>query len=122
MDFVFWFQVINDHKIFRLSLLIYTLGCSSAFSQGQSQMVEDLNSTEFLGEVALGMYIIGYSLSPIFLAPFSEELGRQVMYYISYSIYVLMFIPLALATNIETVIICRFIQGLFPTYLIDILF
>lgn len=85
-------------------------------------MVEDLNSTEFLGEVALGMYIIGYSLSPIFLAPFSEELGRQVMYYISYSIYVLMFIPLALATNIETVIICRFIQGLFPTYLIDILF
>ncbi|TIB76261.1 MFS general substrate transporter [Wallemia mellicola] len=90
-------------------------GCSSAFSQGQSQMVSDLGSSDLLGELALGMYIVGYSVSPPLLAPCSEELGRMRMYQISYGLYFLLFLPIALARDMATVIVCRFIQGAFAS-------
>ena len=78
-------------------------------------MVSDLNTTDLLGELALGMYIIGYSVSPPLLAPCSEELGRTFMYQISYGLYFILFIPIALARNIATVIVCRFLQGAFAS-------
>ncbi|TIA83696.1 hypothetical protein E3P77_00663 [Wallemia ichthyophaga] len=90
-------------------------GCSSAFSQGQAQMVSDLDSTDLLGELALGMYIVGYSISPPLLAPLSEELGRNAMYQISYTLYFLLFLPIALARNMATVVVCRFLQGAFAS-------
>ena len=45
------------------------------------------------------------------LAPLSEYFGRNPVYIVSWFILVIFQIPLALAPNIGTVIVCRLIQG-----------
>lgn len=57
------------------------------------------------------MYILGFAIGPMLLAPLSEYFGRNPIYIISWFILVIFQIPLALAPNIGTVIICRLIQG-----------
>ena len=66
------------------------------------------------GEVAtlgLSMYILGFAIGPMMLAPLSEYFGRSPVYIGSWFILFIFQIPLALAPNIGTVIVCRLIQG-----------
>jgi len=57
------------------------------------------------------MYILGFAIGPMLLAPLSEYFGRNPVYIISWFVLVIFQIPLALAPNIGTVIVCRLIQG-----------
>lgn len=59
------------------------------------------------------MYILGFAIGPLLLAPLSEYYGRNPIYIISWLLLVIFQIPLALATNIGTVIVCRLLQGFF---------
>jgi len=53
----------------------------------------------------------GFAIGPMLLAPLSEYFGRQPVYVYSWILLVIFQIPLALAPNIGTVIVCRLIQG-----------
>lgn len=53
----------------------------------------------------------GFALGPMLLAPLSEYFGRQPIYIGSWFILVIFQIPLALAPNIGTVVVCRLVQG-----------
>lgn len=44
-------------------------------------------------------------------APLSEYYGRRPVYLVSWFIFAIFQLPQALATNIETILICRFISG-----------
>lgn len=57
------------------------------------------------------MYILGFAIGPMLLAPLSEYFGRNPVYISSWFILVIFQLPLALAPNIATVIVCRLIQG-----------
>lgn len=59
------------------------------------------------------MYILGFAVGPLMLAPMSEYFGRNPVYMISWLLLVIFQIPLALAPNIATVIVCRLLQGFF---------
>lgn len=50
--------------------------------------------------------------APLLLAPLSEVYGRNWIYQISAIIFALFFLPQALAKNIETILVCRFISGI----------
>lgn len=45
------------------------------------------------------------------LAPLSEYFGRRRVYLVSWFIFTCFQIPLALAQNLQTILVCRFIQG-----------
>ena len=45
-------------------------------------------------------FVIGVSLSPLFLGPFSELYGRRPVYIISYFLYLVWTVPAAIAQNI----------------------
>lgn len=45
------------------------------------------------------------------LAPLSEVYGRSLIYFLSALVFAIFFIPQALAKNIETVLVTRFISG-----------
>ena len=49
-------------------------------------MIRELNTSRELINLALGIYLIGYAIGPLFLAPFSEYIGRYPVYVISYFI------------------------------------
>jgi len=54
---------------------------------------------------------LGFAFGPLLVAPLSEYYGRRPIYLVSWFIFVVFQIPLALAPNIATVLVCRFIQG-----------
>jgi MFS family permease len=59
------------------------------------------------------MYILGFAVGPLILAPMSEYFGRNPVYMLSWFLLVIFQIPLALAPNIAAVIACRLLQGFF---------
>ncbi|GKT77236.1 major facilitator superfamily transporter [Colletotrichum tofieldiae] len=51
-------------------------------------------------------------LGPMFLSPLSEFYGRRPIYIVSWTMYVIWIIPSAVAKNIATMIVARFLDGL----------
>jgi multidrug resistance protein len=47
----------------------------------------------------------------MFLSPMSEFYGRRPIYLVSWSLYLIWFIPQAVAQNIETLLVIRFLNG-----------
>ncbi|OCF73534.1 polyamine transporter [Kwoniella mangroviensis CBS 8886] len=85
--------------------------CVSGYSTGVEQMQEELGFGSELGTLGLSLYILGFAFGPMFLAPLSEYWGRRPVYLVSWTIFTIFQIPLALAKNLATVLVCRFIQG-----------
>ncbi|KAJ7626934.1 MFS polyamine transporter [Roridomyces roridus] len=58
-------------------------------------------------------FLVGYVLGPFVWGPGSELLGRRPTLIFAMSIYTLLYIPQALAPNIETLLTTRFLCGFF---------
>lgn len=58
------------------------------------------------------MYVLGYAVGPVMLAPLSEYFGRQPVYAVSWFLLFIFQLPIALAPNIGTVLVCRFLAGM----------
>lgn len=56
-------------------------------------------------------YLVAVAIAPLILAPFSELVGRKVIFIVSAFITALMLIPQALATNIYGIHLPRIVQG-----------
>lgn len=115
---------------FASSLNVLTCLCAGGYSSGVGQLVEEFGVSDEVGTVGLSMYILGFAIgyvdcdnvisagwfltfvhSPMLLAPLSEYFGRNPVYFCSWFVLFIFQIPLALAPNIATVIVCRLIQG-----------
>ncbi|KAI0321592.1 major facilitator superfamily domain-containing protein [Amylostereum chailletii] len=86
---------------------------ASSFSSGFPSMTRDLNCSTYLATVGLAVYPLGFGIVPLFAAPFSEELGRLPLYMVSALGFLLWQVMIAAATNIQTVIVGRFLLGAF---------
>lgn len=95
-----------------LTMFVY-MG-SSIFTPGVPDMMVDLNTTRVKATLPLTVFIIGYGIGPMVLAPLSEypPLGRNYIYIATLFIFVLIQIPTALVDTIEKIIGLRFIAGL----------
>ncbi|WVQ85702.1 hypothetical protein IAT38_007868 [Cryptococcus sp. DSM 104549] len=85
--------------------------CVSGYSTGVEEMGKELGFGSEVGTVGLSLYVLGFALGPMLLAPLSEYWGRRPVYLVSWTIFTLFQLPLALAKNTATVLVCRFIQG-----------
>lgn len=74
-------------------------------------MISDLSCTEFQATIGLSVYALGFGLFPLITTSFSEEIGRRPLYIGSLIGHILMHMMVALAKNIQTVIIARFLAG-----------
>ncbi|KAK0497399.1 MFS polyamine transporter [Armillaria luteobubalina] len=86
---------------------------AAGYNLGFDSMTRDLNCTRFQATIGLSTYTLGFGIVPLFTASLSEEFGRQPLYIVSAGGFFLMYIMVALAKNIQTVIIARFLQGSF---------
>ncbi|GAA5855824.1 hypothetical protein JCM8547_000375 [Rhodosporidiobolus lusitaniae] len=73
----------------------------------------DAASSGHVEVVTLGisLFVLGFALGPLLWAPFSEQFGRRAVFIPTYFLFALFHIPCALAKNIETLLICRFLAG-----------
>lgn len=56
---------------------------ASGYNMGFHSMTQDLRCTEFQATAGLSTFAFGFGIVPLFSASFSEEFGRQPMYYAS---------------------------------------
>lgn len=87
--------------------------CAGGYSSGKEQLTSSFDVSSEIGTVGLSMYILGFAVGPLMLAPLSEYFGRNPIYMLSWFLLVIFQIPLALAPNVATVIACRLLQGFF---------
>lgn len=84
---------------------------ASLYTSTYDQMNAELGSTRILATLGLTTYAFGLGLGPMLVGPLSEFYGRRPIYLISLSLFVIWLIPCALAHNIQTVIVARFLGG-----------
>ncbi|RSH92160.1 hypothetical protein EHS25_008575 [Saitozyma podzolica] len=84
---------------------------TSAYSIGIPSMMADLGMTDLQALAGVGLYAFGFGIAPLVLAPLSEEFGRKWTYIVAIAIFTILHVMIALAKNIETVLINRILMG-----------
>ncbi|KAL2819914.1 major facilitator superfamily domain-containing protein [Aspergillus cavernicola] len=85
---------------------------SSMYTVTYDQLTEEFNCSRLIATLGLSFFIWGLGIGPLVLGPLSEFCGRRNIYIVSFSFFLVLLIPCAVAQNIETMIICRFFNGL----------
>ena len=86
---------------------------SSLIALGLFLINEKFHVSEEVSTLACSLMVLGFAVGPLIWAPLSEQIGRRPVYIISFGLYVIFNIPVALAPNIGTVLVCRFLCGVF---------
>lgn len=109
-SWVRWTYTIN------LSLLVIAVAFGSSCVTGGLGLINDKFhvSTE-VSTLTCSLMVLGFSLGPLIWSPLSEQIGRQPVYFISLFLYVLFNIPCAVAKNIGTLLVCRFLCGVWAS-------
>ncbi|XWX02280.1 hypothetical protein V2A60_010316 [Cordyceps javanica] len=86
---------------------------SSMFAPAVGYMARDFDETnETVVSLSVSIYLIGYTVGPLLLAPLSEIYGRRIVLSAGNWFFVVWQIGCALARNVETLIVCRLLSGI----------
>ncbi|OAA53230.1 Major facilitator superfamily domain, general substrate transporter [Cordyceps fumosorosea ARSEF 2679] len=86
---------------------------SSMFAPAVGYMAREFGETnETVTSLSVSIYLIGYTVGPLLLAPLSEIYGRRVVLSAGNWFFVVWQIGCALARNTETLIVCRLLAGI----------
>jgi DHA1 family multidrug resistance protein-like MFS transporter len=61
------------------------------------------------------LFVLGFSVGPLIWGPFSEVFGRKLPLFIGFTLFAIFQIPIAVAVNLETIMLCRFFGGCFAS-------
>ncbi|GAA5856216.1 hypothetical protein JCM8547_000825 [Rhodosporidiobolus lusitaniae] len=101
--------MISSVGIFFCSLVSLSV---SGYSISEGDLREELHTSRMLAILGITMFTVTFGAAPLILAPLSEVTGRNKIYLASAWVFALFFLPQALATNIQTVLVSRFISGI----------
>ncbi|KAI1860346.1 uncharacterized protein JN550_011612 [Neoarthrinium moseri] len=102
-----WIQVVDIAAI-----AVLTPFSSSALAPGIEAMMQEFGVTsEILGSFAVSIYLLGYSVGPLVLAPLSDMYGRKIVLDMANIMFCLWQIGSALSPNIQSLIVFRFLSG-----------
>lgn len=74
-------------------------------------MEAELHNSRFVSVLGLSTFVLGLAFGPMFCGPLSEIYGRRPIYLASWAVYLIFLVPQAVATNVPTIIACRFLNG-----------
>ncbi|KAF4637123.1 hypothetical protein G7Y89_g977 [Cudoniella acicularis] len=86
--------------------------CSSVITADIIGVEKEFNRSEEVALVSISIFVVGFGLGPMVFAPLSEVLGRRIIYATTLLVAVIFIIPCALAPNIQTLLVCRAIDGI----------
>ncbi|KAL5353019.1 hypothetical protein ACLOAV_001048 [Pseudogymnoascus australis] len=82
------------------------------FAPGVPYLMDEFNSTsKTLASFVVSVYILGFGVGPLFLAPLSEIYGRVPVYHVTNALFVIFNVACALATDLNMLIGFRFLAG-----------
>ncbi|OQE25142.1 hypothetical protein PENSTE_c006G10182 [Penicillium steckii] len=85
---------------------------SSMYTVTYDQIMVEFGCSREVATLGLSFFIWGLGIGPLFLSPLSEFFGRRNIYMVSFSLFLIWLIPCAVAKNIQTMLVCRFFNGL----------
>jgi multidrug resistance protein len=85
---------------------------SSVITSDIAGVVKEFNVSEEVALLSITVFVVGFGIGPMVFAPLSEVLGRRLIYGTTLLVAVVFIIPCAVAKNIQTLIVCRAIDGI----------
>ncbi|KAH8879227.1 MFS general substrate transporter [Thozetella sp. PMI_491] len=85
---------------------------SSVITSDLGDMAEEFGVSEEVALLSITVFVIGFGIGPMAFAPLSEIYGRRIIYATTLLVAVVFVIPCAVAKNIETLLVCRAIDGI----------
>ncbi|XPT03003.1 Ascochitine biosynthesis cluster MFS transporter [Ascochyta lentis] len=65
--------------------------------------------------LGVSLTVLGFAVGPLIWGPMSEVIGRLTPFYFGYAVFCIFQIPVGVAQNVYTILICRFFIGFFGT-------
>ncbi|KAK6364759.1 hypothetical protein LTS17_011864 [Exophiala oligosperma] len=84
---------------------------SSLYTVTYDQMDAEFGNSRIVATLGLTLFVGGLGLSPMILGPLSEFYGRRPIYIYAYVFFTIWLIPCAVAKNIQTMLVFRFLDG-----------
>ncbi|KAH8898015.1 MFS general substrate transporter [Thozetella sp. PMI_491] len=104
------------HKWVIIVIICLSITCvtcaSSIYTTTYTQMYNQFNATKLTTSLGLSTFVMGIASGALLTSPLSEYYGRKPIYLISWTMFIVWTIPSAVASNIETLIVTRFFNGL----------
>ena len=82
------------------------------FAPGVEDVLVDFRSTSStFGSLVVSVYVLGYCVGPLFVAPLSEMYGRVPVYHISNVLFIIFTVACAVSSSLNMLIAFRFFAG-----------
>lgn len=85
---------------------------SAVITADTAGVAETFDVSEEVALLPITLFVVGFGIGPLVFAPISEWVGRKIVYVSTLTIAVIFVIPCAVATNIQTLLVCRLIDGI----------
>ena len=95
------------------SMTMWMTFASSVFSTATTVTAEEFNVSTEVMTLATSLVVFGFAVGPLLWSPLSELYGRRLPLFLGYTIFAIFQIPVAVAQNLETILVCRFFVGVF---------
>lgn len=98
-------------QIFLYTFVVY---CgSSIYVPSQEGVMHTFGVGHTKAALGLSLYVIGYGIGPLLFSPLSEVplFGRNLPYIVSFALFVILCVPLALVDNYAGLLVLRFLVG-----------
>lgn len=86
---------------------------SSVFSPGTLQAADEFGTMPEIMVLSTALFVLGFAFGPILWGPLSELYGRKIPLFVGLIIFAIFQVPVAVAQNMYTIFICRFLAGFF---------
>ncbi|RHZ67147.1 uncharacterized protein CDV56_108025 [Aspergillus thermomutatus] len=109
-----WSKQKKWRNIFSIAFLTFlTPLTSSIVAPAVHLMMETFHSTnKELGSFVVSIYLVGFAIGPLVLAPLSEIYGRLRVYQISTAVFIIWNVACALAPNLGALLVFRLCAGI----------
>jgi DHA1 family multidrug resistance protein-like MFS transporter len=111
-----WSWRRKAYVLFAINLYTFTVYmASSIYTPAAPELRRIYGISAVTAALGLGLYIIGYGLGPLLFGPPSEiaAVGRNPVYVVTLSLFILLSVPTALTDNIAGFMVLRFLTGFF---------
>ena len=86
---------------------------SSVDSAALTQAASEFRVSEVAESLATGLFLVGFGFGALFAGPISETVGRNPVYIVTLALYMIWIMASALAPNLGTQLVFRFLAGFF---------
>jgi len=94
---------------------------SSVFSTATIPTAMEFGVSEEVMILGTSLFVLGFAVGPMVFGPLSELYGRKIPLFAGFFVFAIFQIPVAVAVNIETIMLCRFVGGLFGSSALSII-